>query len=177
MVKDRFAKQLWISGGVILGSIAIATGVLIFLSGEISAQASTIMTDRESIQEKTAAVATLAELEQDVPQAAQYQEAIDQIIPDQFGLVTFPQWLSTLGARYDVTTDAVLQGAATPAAGATAGTAQFSFTADGSPSNLAAFLNDMNSKAAGFLLSLSSFNVVSDGTNQKITGQGILFAR
>ncbi|HEY5220983.1 MAG TPA: hypothetical protein VIJ29_02440 [Candidatus Paceibacterota bacterium] len=177
MVKDRFAKQLWISGGVILGSIAIAVGVLVFLAGEISAQASMITTDRQTIQEKTDAVSTLAQLEAAVPQAAQYQEAITQIIPDQFSLVTFPQWLSTLGARYNVTTDAVLQGSASPATAATAGTAQFSFTADGSPSNLTAFLNSMNATAPGFLLTVSSFDVVSDGANQKITGQGILFSR
>ena len=177
MVKDRFAKQLWISGGVILGSIAIAAGVLVYLAGEISAEASLNTNDRQASQAKTDAVSTLAELEAAVPLAAQYQEEIAQIIPDQYGLVTFPQWLATLGARYNVTANAVLQGTANAASGGSAGNAQFSFTAEGSPSNLTAFLDSMNEKSAGFLLTLNSFEVVSDGANQKITGQGILFSR
>jgi hypothetical protein len=177
MVKDRFAKQLWISVGVILGSIAIATGVLVFLTGEMTAQANIIVSDRQAIQEKTEAVATLVQLEAAVPLAAQYQKAITQLIPDQYTLVTFPQWLSGLGAKYNVTTDAVLQGSPSQATGATAGVAQFSFTADGAPSDLSAFLNSMNAKSSVFLLSLGSFSVTSDGTNQKVTGQGTLFSR
>ncbi len=177
MVKDRFTKQLWISLGVILVSIGGATGVLVFLTGEMSAQANIIATDRRVIQEKTDAVATLAQLEAAVPQAAQYQAAINQLVPDQYTLVTFPQWLSALGARYSVTTNAVLQGSATQAVSTMAGTAQFSFSAEGLPNNLAAFLDSMNAKSSGFLLTLGSFSVTSDGVDQKITGQGTLFSR
>lgn len=177
MVKDRFTKQLWISGGIILGSIAIAAGVLVYLAGEISAQTSMITGDRQAIQAKTDAVSTLAQLEAAVPQAAQYEEAIGQIIPDQYGLVTFPQWLSTLGGKFNVTANAVLQGTANSASAGSAGNAQFSFTADGTPSNLAAFLDSMNEKSAGFLLTLNSFDVTNDGANQRISGQGILFSR
>lgn len=177
MVKERFVKQLWIGCAIIAGSIVIAGVALFFLSGDMSAQAAMIVKDRQAIQQKTDAVATLAQLQGAVPQASQYEQAITQLMPDQYSLVTFPQWLSTLGGRYDVTTDAVLQGSASPASGATAGTAQFSFSAEGSPSNLTAFLNGMNLTSPGFLLSISSFNVVSDGANEKITGQGILFSR
>jgi len=145
--------------------------------GEMSAQANIVVNDRQAIQNKTEAVATLAQLESAVPESVQYEQAINQLVPDQYTLVTFPQWLSALGARYNVTTGAALQGSASAATPGTAGTAQFTFTAEGSPSNLTAFLDIMNAKSSGFLLTLSSFSVTSDGTNQKITGQGILFSR
>ena len=175
MGKDRFTKQLWISAGVIVAGIVLAAGVLGFLSGDISAQASAIANDRAVIQENANAVATLVQLDADAPQAARYQAAIDQLLPNQYGLVTFTQWFSQLGEKYGVTTDAAFQGSVVPPAGTVAGTAQFSFGAEGSPDNLTAFLDGMNAKSSGFLVSLTSFDVASDGMNEKMTGQGVVF--
>ncbi|HUC31632.1 MAG TPA: hypothetical protein VMR99_03050 [Candidatus Paceibacterota bacterium] len=175
MGKERFTKQLWISLGIIALSIVIAAGALFFLSGQISAQAAMIVSDRKAVQEKTDSVANLAQLEMDAPQAAEYQVAINQLLPSQYGLVTFTQWLAQLGAKYDVTTDAAFQGSIMPPAGTVAGTAQFSFSAEGSPDDLTAFLDGMNAKSSGFLVSLGSFDVASDGMDEKVTGQGIVF--
>ncbi len=177
MEKKRFARQLWISFGVILGSIAIAIGMLAFFLGQISSQADAIVGDRAMVQSKTDALANLAQLESDAPQAAQYQVLINQLLPDQYGLVTFTQWLTQLGNKYGVTTDAAFQGSVTPPAGTIAGTAQFSFSAQGSPSALAAFLNGMSTKSSGFLLTLTSFSITGEGSNENMTGQGTLFFR
>jgi outer membrane murein-binding lipoprotein Lpp len=175
MEKGRFARQLWISFGIIIASIAIAGGALAFLSGQISAQADTIASDRAAVQEKTDAVANLATLKAAVPQAAQYQSAIDQLLPSQYGLVTFTQWLAQLGAKYNVTTDAAFQGSVVPSAAGTAGTAQFFFSAEGSPDNLTAFLDGMNAQSSGFLVSITAFDVTNNEANDRMTGQGILF--
>lgn len=177
MVKQHFRKQFWISFGIIVASIAVAAGVLYYLSGDLSSQAATIALDRGEVQEKTDAVANLVSLESAAPQAAAYQAAMDQVLPDQYGLVTFTQWLSALGAKYGVTTDAVFQGSVVPPAGTTPGTAQFSFSAQGAPTDLTGFLDGMNERASGFLVSLSSFDVTNDGTNESMTGQGTLFFR
>ncbi len=130
MEKKRFVRQLWISLGIIVGSVAIAAGILVFLSGNISAHANTIVSDRATVQSKTGALAGLAQLESEAPQAARYQLAIDRLLPDQYGLVTFTQWIAQLGAKYDVTTNAAFQGSVVPSAGTTPGTAQFSFSAE-----------------------------------------------
>jgi hypothetical protein len=82
-----------------------------------------------------------------------------------------------LGAKYDVTTNAAFQGSVVPSAGTTPGTAQFSFSVEGSPENIAAFLDGMNAKSTGFLVTLISFNVTGSGSNENMTGQGILFFR
>ena len=177
MIKDRFTKQLYISLGIILASIAIAAGALYFFSGMLSSQADVIASDRVTVQSKTSAVADLARLEADASQATRYQAAIDQLLPDQYGLVTFTQWLAQLGAKYGVSTNAVFQGSIVPSSETTAGTAQFSFSAAGSPENIVAFLDGMNVKSSRFLISLTSFDVANDETNEKVTGQGILFFR
>lgn len=175
MVKDRFIRQFWIGVGIIIASIVIAAGVLFFLSGDLSSQAAAIAADRAVIQEKTNAVADLARLEADAPQAAQYQKEIDQLLPTQYGLVDFTQWLSQLGAKYSVTTDAAFQGSVVPPAGVTPGMAQFSFSAEGSPTDLIAFLGGMNATSSGYLISLGSFNVTNSENNEKIAGQGTVF--
>jgi hypothetical protein len=177
MEKKRFVRQLWISLGIIVGSIAIAAGLLAFFSGDISAKADAIVGDRATVQSKTDALANLAQLESEAPQAAQYQLAIDQLLPDQYGLVTFTQWIAQLGVKYDVTTNAAFQGSVVPSAGATPGAAQFSFGAEGTPENIAAFLDGMNAKSTGFLVTLTSFNVTGSGSNENMTGQGTLFFR
>jgi Tfp pilus assembly protein PilO len=177
MEKKRFARQLWISFGIVVGSVAIAAGILVFFSRNISTQADAIASDRVAVQSKTDALANLAQLESEAPQAAQYQSAINQLLPDQYGLVTFTQWISQLGAKYDVTTNAAFQGSVVPSAGTTPGTAQFSFSAEGSPEDIAAFLDGMNAKSAGFLVTLTSFDVTGSGSNENVTGQGTLFFR
>lgn len=177
MVKDRFIRQWWISAGIIVASIAIAAGILYFFSEKLSAEANAIVTDREMLQEKTDAVAELAQLEADAPPAARYQAAIDQLLPNQYGLVTFTQWLGQLGTKYNVTANAAFQGSVVPSSGTTAGAAQFSFSAEGSPSDVAAFLDDMNARSSGFIISLASFDVVNNGANETVTGQGTVFSR
>ncbi len=177
MEKERFTKQLWISFGIIVGSIAIAAGILAFFSGNISAQADAIVSDRAIVQSKIDALANLAQLESEAPQAAQYQSAIDKLLPDQYGLVTFTQWIDQLGVKDNVTANAAFQGSVVPSAGTAPGAVQFSFSVEGSPENIAAFLDGMNVKSAGFLVTLTSFDVTGSGSNENMTGQGTLFFR
>lgn len=176
-MKKYFAKQLWISFGIVIGSMAIAAGVLYVFFGKMSAEANAIVVDRAVVQSNTDAVAELAQLEGQAPQAAQYEAAIDQLLPDQYGLVSFPQWLAQVGAKYDVTTSAGFQGSVTPPTGMTPGTVEFSFTATGAPTNIVAFLNDIDTQSSGFLLSLTSFTVTNTGSSEQMTGQGTLFFR
>ncbi len=177
MEKKRFVRQLWMSFGVIMGSIVIAAGILIFLSRNISAQADAIASDRATAWEKTDALANFAQLKSAAAQAAQYQSAINQLLPDQYGLVTFTQWIVQIGTKYAVSANAVFQGSIVPSAGIIPGTAQFSFSAEGSPENITAFLDGMNTKSTEFLITLTSFNVTGSGSNENITGQGTLFFR
>jgi type II secretory pathway pseudopilin PulG len=177
MVKDRFTKQLWIGLGIVIVSIAAAALAIFFFVGNLTTQADTIEQDRALIQKQTDSVANLASLEHAVPQAAQYQTAMDQLLPDQYGLVTFEQWFSQAGRRYNVTSAAQFLGAAASPQGTTPGTAGFSFDAEGSPADLIRFLDGINMKSAGFLISLSTFSFTNTNNSAKVMGQGIIFFR
>jgi hypothetical protein len=177
MAHSQFVKQLWISCGIILASILILTGAIYYFISDLSTQAGVIVDDRAALQNRFNAVTDFAGLENALPEATQYQLAMDQLLPDQYGLVTFEQWLARIGSQYDVTTDAGFQNSIVAPEGATVGTAGFSFDAEGSPANLISFLDDISTKSSGFLLTLSSFEFTSDGTNAKVTGQGMVFFR
>jgi predicted PurR-regulated permease PerM len=177
MEKDRFVKRLWISFGVIVASIAIAAGVLYFLSGSLDSEAKAIVADRTMAEQETNSVAQLANLEQQAPQAEQYQEAIDQLLPDQYSLLNFGEWFAQLGQQYGVTATASLQGSINPSQGSTPGNATFAFVVQGPLSDMTTFLDVASSKSSGFLFTLTSFSVTGSGTSYQITGQGTVFSR
>ena len=172
-----FARGLWISFGVIVVSIIFAIGAIYYLANDLSAQADAIVRARAQVQNETTAVGNLANLKAQAPQAEQYQAAINDLIPGQYGLVTFDQWFQGIGKQYGVTATAAFQGAVTPAQGSTPGTVAFSFNASGPPSNVETFLDAVSRRATGFLLSIDSFNVSMNGTDYQVVGKGTLFSQ
>jgi hypothetical protein len=177
MVNERFIKRLWISFGVVIVGIVIASAALYFFAGNLSATADTIVSARTALTDQNAAVANLASLKQQAAQAAQYEPAISHLVPNQYGLVPFSQWFTQQGTAHNVTADAMLQGTVTPSVGSTPGSAAFSFTATGSLSDIASFLDFVSAKTSEFLVTLSSFNVTTNGTNYSIAGNGMVFSQ
>lgn len=175
MAHNQFIRKLWISSGIILTSVVVLVGAIAYCINDLSVQAGAIVDDRASIQSRADAVADLAGLEAAMPAVGEYRSAINQLLPDQYGLVTFGSWFSRIGSQYGVTANATFQNSFVPAAGTSAGTAGFSFDAEGSPANIISFLDEIDTKSSGFLLAVTSFNFTSDGTNAKVTGQGTVF--
>ncbi len=176
-MNERFAKRLWIGFGIIVASIAITWGALYFFIGDLSANADAIVSARAALNRQNAAVANLASLKGQAAQAAQYEAAISQLVPSQYGLVAFAQWFTAQGKNYGVNATAEFQGSVTPSQGSTPGSAIFSFSASGSLSNLAAFFDFVSAKSSGFLVAFNTFDVTGDGTNYSIQGQGTVFSQ
>jgi hypothetical protein len=177
MEKSHFARQLWITFGVIAGSMAIAFGAFQFFSDRLTSQSAAIMNDRSVVVDNTDLVSSLAALRAQAALAEQYQAAMERLIPDQYGLVTFEQWFSDVGKQDGVVADASLQGSITPAQGSAPGSIQFAFTIDGPLNGVTGFLNDVNTTASGFIVSIGSFDVTANGASYHVAGQGTLFSR
>jgi hypothetical protein len=176
-MKTSFAKQLWLSSGIILVSVIAAFIGIYLLSGSTSAQADKIISDRTLIAQQAAVLGSLAKLESDAPHAADYMAAMDMLLPVHDDLISFPQWVTMLAGKYSVTVSFSFTGNNVVATPTAAGSDGFSLNADGTALNLVAFLNDLESHAPGFLLSLDSFSLTSDGPNYAFTSQGRLFSR
>ena len=150
---------------------------LFILAGNIDGTVGRIMKDKALINQQTGALAVVAALKEQAAQAATYQTEMDQLLPTQDGLIGFSEWLNNAAAVNEVTTNMSFQGNAAPASDVAPGTAQFSFTATGAPTNLAAFLNDVETQASGFLVQITSFDMTSANGTYQVTGQGNVFFR
>ena len=170
-------RHLIISFSVIIVSVIIATCVLYILSDNIAAQVTKVQADRALVSEQTDALDVLSDLTEQAPQAAAYQSAIDQLLPDQDGLLTFQEWLANIASSHQVSANATFAGNPSLANGSQAGQSNFSLEVDGSVDNIIAFLDDIEAKSPGFLVQLSSFNLVTSNGSYKFTAPGVVFFR
>lgn len=172
-----FKRQLILSFGVIIASVAVATVAIYIVSGDIASQVQKIQADRALINQNSGALDVVADLRDQVPQADSYAAAIDQLLPNQDGLIGFSNWLDTIAAANQVSASASFAGGPTPPSASVPGELSFSLQVSGSLANITTFLNDIEAKSPGFLLEISSFNIVPSGGNEELTAQGNVFFR
>jgi hypothetical protein len=180
-MKNSFTKKVWISLGVIILSIIIASVALYYFSNDLAAQASKVITDRQAVSAQSDQLGSLAQLESDAPKAAGYVIAMNQLMPDQYGLVGFGPWLNQVAKKYAVTVSYAFQGQPALSNGATPGSIDFSLTAQGSSGSVVSFLNNIESQSPGFILTFSSFDYTNDSSAgpaaETVKAQGTLFTR
>lgn len=122
----------------------------------------------------------LASLKDAAPKAQAYSTVMDQLLPDQYGIVNFGSWLSTIALKYGVTVSSAFSNGGVPSLQSTAstpGSIDFSLTINGTATNTTQFLNDAESHSSGFLFTLNSFDYTNDPSGAKISAQGTLFFR
>lgn len=178
MKKDNFAKKTWISLSIILGSIIIASGAFYYFSNDLTFQTNKIITERQAVNGQNNALNSLASLKSQQPAAEGYGAAMSKLLPDQYGIVNFNGWLTTIAAQYGINVSFAFTGSGTPSAQATAstpGTIDFSLTMTGPVDKINLYLKDIESQSSGFLFSLHSFDYTTDPTGAKINSQGTLF--
>lgn len=176
-LKGSFKKQLWMSFGIIFGTVVIVSIGLYFLSSNLDAQASKIIADKALIARQVALLGSLAELKEDAPQAAAYTTAANTLLPSRDELINFPQWLTTLGQSHNVSVSFSFQGGTVPATDAAPGSDGFSLTVNGAIADLSAFLDDLEVHAP-FLVTIDSFDLVNNGAaGYRLSAQGKVFSQ
>ena len=176
-MKNSFAKQLWLSLGIVLGSVVLATIALYFLSGQMDAEAQKIVTDQAIVGRQVALLGILAELKRDAPIAAQYSQAMDKLLPKHDDLIGLSPWLNGIAATHGVTITFSFTGASSPPNGSMPGSDVFSLSANGNLANLTAFLEDAETKAAGYLLTIDTFDLSGSENGYQLSMQGKAFSR
>lgn len=176
-MKSNFARRFWIGIGIILGSIIIAGGALYYFSGVMQKEANAIVASKAAKESEAGSLKTLALLEGQAPQAAQYEAAIKNLIPSQSGLITFSTWVAGVAGKHKVSATVAYQGTPTPPAGSTPGTAKFTMTAQGPEGSIAPFLRDLTTKEPGFIVSFSSFDFTNNQNQETIVAQGTVYFR
>lgn len=176
-MKTNFKKKLLLSTGIIVASVILAVGALVYLSNNLNANAASLMNDRAAMQDKTSDLARLADLEHDAPLAATYQAAIGQLLPPAAGLINVPPAVAALATADGVTATFSFEGNPSAAAGDTIGTVPFSLSVQGTLDHVTSFLADLETKTNSFLVNVDSFDVANSGAGGEVTltGQGTLY--
>jgi hypothetical protein len=176
-MKNSFKKQLWISVGVIVGALVVASLGLYILSNDIAGQTQKIVNDKTEAAQQAAVLGILAQLKSDAPVAATYTAAMNKLVPTHDDLIEVPGWLNTLAANHNVSISFSFQGGNAPASESSFGTDGFTLSVEGAPSDIAAFLADMETNSPKFLLSVTSFNLMSNGSGYSLSVQGVFYSR
>ena len=176
-MKSNFKQSLWVSFGVIFGTILVASAALYFLSTDLAAQAEKIITDKALIAEQTGALDILASLKSDAMQAAPYAAAMGKLLPPHDELIGFPQWLTALGQAHNVSVSAAFQGNNVPVTDSAPGNDSFSMNASGASADLITFLRDLETRVPGFLLAIDTFDLGNTGPSYQLSAPGRLFSR
>ena len=170
-----FKKQLWISGGVILGTIIIGSAALYVLAGNLAALSLSIASHRTIMSSQVAAVETFADLKKNASIAANYQNAIDKLLTSQDGLIAFSQQIDSLGRADGVSTNFSFQGGVLPAVANSPGSVGFTLDVTGPAARVSTFMEDFESKSPILLSQLSTANLTGDGTTYTLSAQGNVF--
>lgn len=172
-----FKRPLIVSASVILGSIVIAVVGFFYLSQSIADQAGRIAKDRADIAAQTTALASIAKLRAEATQAAVYTSAMGKLLPTHDGLISFGQWISRIATTDHVSASVSFRGNDVMPSNDAFGRAGISLDMSAPIANIIAFLNDIESKTPGFLLSLASLDLVPSGSDYRLSAQGTLFFR
>ncbi len=172
-----FKKSFLISAGVIGVSIIAAVAAFYYFAGVMDAQAGAVVNAKVQAERSANTVGALALLESQVPQAEQYSQAIQKLLPDQAGLITFGSWVNAIASRYHVTASVTFQGDPIPSTGAVPGNTNFTMVVEGPEGSIVPFLDDLTLHEPGFLVSFGSFDFANSGQQENLTAQGVLYFR
>lgn len=172
-----FKQPLWISFGIVFGAATVAGVAIYFLSGDITAQADKIISDKTLVTRQAAVVGILASLKSDAPKAAQYSAAMKKLLPTHDELIGFSPWLNALGQTHNVSVAFSFRGDNAGATASSLGTDGFSLSVTGSSKDILSFLQDIETRAQSFLLSIDSFEFGQSDSGYRLNAQGRLFSR
>lgn len=176
-VKHGFARQLWISFGIIGMAVAAAATGVYFLSKDLAAQADQIIRDKTLIARETAVLGILAKLKSDAPVAAQYAAAMSKLLPVHDDLIGFPAWLAAAAKANNVSAAFSFRGDAAPATPVSPGADGFTMSVSGPAVNVLAFLDYLEARVPAYLLAVDSFDFGAADSGYRVTLQGKLFSR
>jgi hypothetical protein len=168
-------RQLLISFSIIIASFLVAAAIVYFLVGNISAQAAKITSDQSEITASLELLNSFTAIRAQVPQANAYRSAIEKLLPTQDGLIGFGQWLSVIASKYNVSANATFQGSNTLPVSHTPGQSMVIITISGPVNGIISFLKAIEEQSPGFLVSISSFDLLTSSPDYRLVAQGTLY--
>jgi hypothetical protein len=172
---DSFKKQLWISLGIIITSIVVALIVVYLFISDISSKTSQVLLYRSGIALESANLGNAAQLKKDAAQAALYQTAIQKLLPNQDGLINFPQMVDSIARSYNLNDQVSFTNDSIAPSPSAVGSIGFSIEVDGKASDCVAFLQNIELKSDQFVIRVDNFEFSGGDAKSRLVVGGKVF--
>jgi Tfp pilus assembly protein PilO len=179
-MQDNFLKEFWVSAGIVVGSVFIAGGILLWIASDVQAYTERISQSRLLVNQRARSIEVLARLKQNDRDVESYQKLMNQILPTKEELLDFNRKLEDTARVNQVTLNSSFQsGGTTMPGGEQAGSVAFRFDANGSYENLVNFYNEIEKKSPKFLVSVDNLDVQAstEGSGLRFSSQARVFFR
>ncbi len=175
-MEQNFRKKVLVNTGIILSAFAIAAVLFSVLGGRLDAASAKIAADRNEAASRTYALENLSMLKTQEPEAAKYKEKLDTLLPNQDGLFSFITYLQGIAKLHQVDISFSYSGPAVAPVVGRPGYIPFTATLAGSSENIIAFIDDMESKSARFMVNFDTAELSGDrGSTYNATVKGKVF--
>ena len=162
MVKIDFGKYFTpkaiVNLFVLFGFLIFIAIILSSLGNEIESKAEAIRDQRAQIESRIRSISKLAELSDSAKEAKPALEEINSLLPNRDELVSFPRYISNLGAENNVTAAFNFRGEEVPSTEMEAGYSGFYLIITGTFPNVVSFLENL--EKGRFIVRVDSFDVV-----------------
>ena len=175
MKEQNFKEQIWIGGGIIIGSLVIFGVAFYVLAGDIQHAADTITKNRNLIANQSMLINSFSDLKANAAAAAVYQSAMDKVLSTQDNLIIFPTQIDGLARKEGVEVTFSFEGDPVPAEASKVGYVNFSLSATGPLDGITAFMKDIESSAQILLSKIDSFDIAQSGSNYVLSASGEVF--
>jgi hypothetical protein len=172
---ENFRKQVWVSGGIIAGSLLVFGVVFYVLAVDIQNAADAITKNRMLIATESTLINSFSDLKANAAAAAIYQSAMDKLLATQDNLIVFPTQVDGIARKDGVDVKFSFEGDPVPAGATTVGYVNFSLSATGSLRDITAFMNDMESSSQILLSRTDSFDITESGSDYILSASGEVF--
>jgi len=172
---QNFKEQVWIGGGIILGSLVIFAVAFYVLAGEIQSAADAITKNRDLIANQSMLINSFSSLKANAAAATVYQAAMDKVLSTQDNLIVFPTQIDGIARKDGVDVTFSFEGDPVPAVATKVGYVNFSLSATGPLNNITAFMQDIESSAQVLLSKIDSFDIAQSGSGYVLSASGEVF--
>jgi hypothetical protein len=174
-MKDNFDKYLIFNFGGIFLAIIIAFVAYSFISQDIATKTNKLISDEALISKQNNALASFSKIKEEITQITPYQSVMDKLLPSQNELINFPDWLQSAAGTFNIAETFSFASGTVPAKDLTPGSVNFSLVVDGMANDDLSFLKYIESSAPGYLLTFTSYSLVNNTNDTKITLNGKIY--
>ncbi len=173
-MRDTFKKRFFTSLAIGLGGFIVLVVVTLLVGQNISLRGKHIQADRQEIEARVLAIESFTELKENFKNARSYFSVLENILPEQDQLFSFPNELKSFAEQYQLKLDLNFQ-TQIASTDTEPGYVTFGLTAKGSLDNILKFLKSL--KTYRYFLKLNRVDLTHSQDSYSLIADGQVFSR